>query len=799
MSISLQWIHFQYGWLMKKNKTICLCAIVRDESKVIKRLIDSVRDYIDYYVIIDTGSKDDTIKVIKRSTKGIKGEIHKSKWRNFGENRTELMHKAKGKGDYLLLMDADMVVNFSKGFNKNNLGPHKAYYLRYTGEIAFSQLLLVSGHEDWQYIGYTHEYIFTKDLGKTPILTDITITHHADGSHRPEKIERDLRLLHKAIEENPEDSRAYFYLAQTYALAQKFEEAIKYYTERVRRGGWQEEVYYSLHQIGVLNYRLGNIDSAIAQFHESYSYRPHRYESLYMLGLIFRERKKYHLAKLYFDQIIAIDHPETDLLFVHRHHKEYLADFELAICNYYIGNLQKAKQHGLKIRDMDLPEEIKNQNQANLEFVERKLDRKKQGKNEIVYVSMFTIGTPYEEEIKILQKSLDKFNLFYELYGLKSLGSWEKNTQMKPQVIRAAMDKHNRDVVWLDADAVVNRPPEFFETIDGDISYYTIKQWNEMLTGTLYFRNTDRVKHFLEQWKQLNDSNNKPDAVNFQQLMLQARKELVVEDLPGDYIKIFDNPHIQSDDPVITHNQASRRFKSGIKTEPSYSETILNELRKVIGPRGRCAIIGNGPYVSDLSELIDNKETFVFRCNNFKTGKEHSFIGSKTDVNISSLYEPILPPDKVNYPIFGVLPISNTLYQKYTTAKMMHNYWLENGQKQIQKGNIVWMYGDQDIFATVFKEVSEQISAFPTVGIMAIAIARFLKFEEIIISGFTFFQSKKSHYFKEENVIPSRHHKPVQEMQLLIKWINEDKINYILDEKTAQIIGIDATVKTNTT
>lgn len=785
--------------MKQRSKTICLCAIVRDESKVIKRLIDSVRDHIDYYVIIDTGSQDDTIDVIKSSTKGIKGEIHQSEWKNFGANRTELMEKAKGKGDYLLLMDADMVVNFSKKFNKNNLSNHKAYYLRYTGDIAFSQLLLVSGKEDWRYIGYTHEYIFTEDLGDTPILTDITITHHADGSHRPEKIERDIKLLMRSIEEDPEDSRAYFYLAQTHALAKNYKEAIKYYTERIKRGGWQEEVYYSLHQIGVLNYNLGNIDSAIAQFHESYSFRPHRYESLYMLGLIFRERKKYHLAKMYFDQILTLDHPLTDLLFVHRQHKDYLADFELAICNYYIGNLQKAKYHGLKIKDLDLPEEVKKQNQANLEFVERKLNRKKQGKNDIVYVSMFTIGTPYEQEVKILQKSLDEFNLFYELYGLKSLGSWEKNTQMKPQVIKAAMDKHGRDVVWLDSDAVVNKYPVFFETADGDISYYTIKQWNEMLTGTLYFRNTPRVRSFLDQWKALNDSNNKPDGENFQALMLSAKKDMVIEDLPADYIKIFDNPHIKSDDPVITHNQASRRFKSGIKTEPEYSEIVLNELRKIIGPRSRCAVIGNGPYQSDLSELIDSRDTFVFRCNDFKTGKEYSDLGKKIDVNISSLYQPILPDGKVDYPIFGVLPISNNLYQQYTTAKMMHNYWLENGQRQIDKGNVVWMYGNQDIFAKLFKEVATEINAFPTVGIMAIAIARFLKFEEIIISGFTFFQSKKSHYFKEEAIIPSDHHDVLAEKKLFIKWVKQDNINYILDEKTAQIIEIDATVKSNTT
>ena len=76
----------------KNNKTICLCAIVKNEGKILKRLIDSCRKIIDYWVIIDTGSTDDTLKVIfKELQDKIPGELHESKFVNFGHNRTELI------------------------------------------------------------------------------------------------------------------------------------------------------------------------------------------------------------------------------------------------------------------------------------------------------------------------------------------------------------------------------------------------------------------------------------------------------------------------------------------------------------------------------------------------------------------------------------------------------------------------------------------------------------------------------------------------------------------------------------
>ena len=51
---------------MNSNQTIALCMIVKNESKVIERALDSVKDFVNLYFICDTGSTDGTVEVLEK-------------------------------------------------------------------------------------------------------------------------------------------------------------------------------------------------------------------------------------------------------------------------------------------------------------------------------------------------------------------------------------------------------------------------------------------------------------------------------------------------------------------------------------------------------------------------------------------------------------------------------------------------------------------------------------------------------------------------------------------------------------
>ncbi len=108
---------------MEQIPKICLNMIIKNESKIITRLLDTVLSFIDHYVICDTGSTDNTIQVLEEyfKDKSIKGKVVQKPFEDFGKTRTYALKQCENEpdSDYVLLLDADMKLEFSPNFDKD--------------------------------------------------------------------------------------------------------------------------------------------------------------------------------------------------------------------------------------------------------------------------------------------------------------------------------------------------------------------------------------------------------------------------------------------------------------------------------------------------------------------------------------------------------------------------------------------------------------------------------------------------------------------------------------------------------
>ncbi|HDP36856.1 MAG TPA: hypothetical protein ENN27_03160 [Candidatus Atribacteria bacterium] len=181
--------------------------------------------------------------------------------------------------------------------------------------------------------------------------------------------------------------------------------------------------------------------------------------------------------------------------------------------------------------------------------------------NKFIIVAYYTKNTGYEDEIKKLITSLEKFNLPYDIKTIDNLGNWQKNTQYKAEFCKRMLEKHQRPIVYLDADARVEQNPELFEKLDCDIAVH-YRNDEELLSGTLYLNNTYATKMLIDEW--IKEIKKTPDIWEQKVLDRVIRKSNIkIEKLPPTYCQIFDSM-AGAGKPVISQHQASRKFKEAV-------------------------------------------------------------------------------------------------------------------------------------------------------------------------------------------------------------------------------------------
>jgi hypothetical protein len=200
---------------------------------------------------------------------------------------------------------------------------------------------------------------------------------------------------------------------------------------------------------------------------------------------------------------------------------------------------------------------------------------------QFLVIAYYTENSSYEALAGNLKKTLQNFSIPFYIEAIKDLGSWEANTHYKSHFIKKCLNDRNQDLLYVDVDALFKQYPELIPTLDCDIAYRTQDfRWraDEALSGTIFLKNNDRIKKFVNRWIELNEATPaermKPETWE-QKNMQRAQREMTdlsYYNLPPEYTFIYDHMKMMypGTSPVIEHYQESRNVHKNMNQNPSF-------------------------------------------------------------------------------------------------------------------------------------------------------------------------------------------------------------------------------------
>ena len=354
--------------------------MVKNESRIIERLMGSVKGKVDAIVICDTGSTDNTVEKAMNwmQANDVSGTVFTFPFKNFGASRTQSFTQCQqwvasvgwdAASTWALLLDGDMML--SDPVNRAalaKLAPDQAgvSLKQSAGSLIYSNMRVIRCSEPWICKGGTHE-AWTCPQGKnTTLLESPVLVDHGDGGCKSDKYERDVRLLKEDLAEMPNDARTHFYLGQTYLCMRDWASAIPILKRRIEIGGWDEEVYIARIYLGECYENSGDKANAVFTYMQAWQSRQHRTEAAMRLISFYRkEANSQFLSSVVFEKMFAAQFGEDlrtgqvlgppasnrDILFVNHRDVAYHMWEELGIIGFYT---DLRKQTWLQLDQLDL-------------------------------------------------------------------------------------------------------------------------------------------------------------------------------------------------------------------------------------------------------------------------------------------------------------------------------------------------------------------------------------------------------------------------------------------------------------
>ena len=280
--------------------TISLCMIVKDEEKVLKRCLESVKPLVDEMIIVDTGSRDNTPTLAK----GLGAKVFDFAWvDDFAAARNYAFSLAAG--DYLLWLDADDFISpeNAERFEKLRADLKQLpdvvmcpYEIMAGGRtvLTYMRERIVKRSAGFQFEGRVHECIAPHG---NILQSDFAVQHLGSDKVRGS---RNLDIYRKWAREEQLDGRHLFYYGRELYYNGFLEEAESTLETMLGGEGWYVNKIEACFVLAETRTALKNDDGALAALFQSFAYGEPRAKIVNKIAQLFHEQRKLGEAEYWY-------------------------------------------------------------------------------------------------------------------------------------------------------------------------------------------------------------------------------------------------------------------------------------------------------------------------------------------------------------------------------------------------------------------------------------------------------------------------------------------------------------------
>ena len=327
---------------------VCVYAISKNEEKFVERWYNSVKEADEVYVL-DTGSKDKTVKLLRKL--GVNVVRKKIKPFRFDVARNMSLELVPADTDICVCCDLDEVFEsgwrdeLEKNWNEdiNRVSYNYNWKLDKNNKPMVSFYLdKIHSRDNYKWTHPVHEVLtYTGKIEEKKILIDtITLNHYPDNNKSRDSY---LPLLELSVKEDPNDDRNMHYLGREYMYYDMWNEAIDTLIKHLAlpTSTWNDERCASMRFISRCYGYMGRFEEAKMWVDKAILEAPYLRDPYLEKAILYYQLKDWEEVKK--NCLLALNIKEHKKTYINEVFSWDTTVYELiAISDYYLSNYEEA-------------------------------------------------------------------------------------------------------------------------------------------------------------------------------------------------------------------------------------------------------------------------------------------------------------------------------------------------------------------------------------------------------------------------------------------------------------------------